>query len=210
MTDDSLTADQVIQRLLERLGASRRRQTVDHCLAGDPTGQVHGVATTMLASLPVLERAAQSGMDLVISHEAIFYDHQDQARERLAAERDPVFRAKEEFIKQNGMVVWHLHDIMHDCRPDLVDAATIEAMNWHEPESSAYPLVCPIPVQSLASLADAVARQLAASSVRFIGDRQLPVRRVGLALGFRGFEPIRQLLLRDDVDVVLAGEIHEW
>jgi hypothetical protein len=43
-----------------------------------------------------------------------------------------------------------------------------------------------------------------------VGDPQLKVTKVGMAPGFAGFPAHVQALRRDDVEVLVIGEAHEW
>ena len=51
-----------------------------------------GIATTVMATFDVIQRAAAAGKNLVITHEPTFYSHEDKV-EDLA--NDPVFKAKQ-------------------------------------------------------------------------------------------------------------------
>ena len=70
-------------------------QTVDRIVAGRPETRVRGIATTMMATLAVLQRAASEGRNLVVTHEPTFYSHQDTV-EGLG--NDPTYQAKQRFI----------------------------------------------------------------------------------------------------------------
>lgn len=63
-----LTARQVIERIQKNVGVTWRSQTVDTFKAGDPDTPVTGIATTMMATYDVLQRAAAAGDNLVITH----------------------------------------------------------------------------------------------------------------------------------------------
>ncbi|MGC5166799.1 Nif3-like dinuclear metal center hexameric protein [Luteimicrobium sp. DT211] len=205
-----LTAQDVVVRILENIGAARRPDTVDALLAGDPDAPVAGVAVTMMATFDVLRRAVAEGLDLVITHEPLYYDHRNDAEPRLAAEDDPVYRAKASFVAEHGLRVWHLHDAWHDRRPDGVDEGTARALGWAGREVPGAAGVYVVEPTTLGELAAHVASALGARALRFVGDPGLPVSRAGLDLGFRGFERNRHLLQRADVDVAVIGEGHEW
>jgi len=85
---------------------------VDTFKAGDPDTPVTGVATTMMATFDVLKRAASEGANLVITHEPTFYSHEDKT-ESLEEANDPVWREKENFIREHRIVVWRFHDHWH-------------------------------------------------------------------------------------------------
>ncbi len=60
-----LTAQQVIERIQKNVGVPWTTPTVDTIKAGDPNEPVTGIATTMMATLDVLERASAEGKNLV-------------------------------------------------------------------------------------------------------------------------------------------------
>jgi hypothetical protein len=97
------TARQVIERIKKNVGVPWGDQTVDTFKAGDPDTPVTGIATTFLATYDVLQRAAASGKNLIITHEPTFYDHFENA-ERLG--NDPVLAAKRALIEKHKLVVW--------------------------------------------------------------------------------------------------------
>src|SRR4051794_6004827 len=71
------TARDIIERIQKNVGVAWRTQTVDTFKAGNPNRAVTGIAVTMMATLDVLERAAASGKNLIITHEPTFYNHLD-------------------------------------------------------------------------------------------------------------------------------------
>src|SRR5438105_5029648 len=71
------TARNIIERIQKNVGVPWRSETVDTFKAGDPETRITGIAVTMMATLDVLERAAASGKNLIITHEPTFYNHLD-------------------------------------------------------------------------------------------------------------------------------------
>ena len=61
------TARQIIDQIKANVGVPWRAQTVDTIKAGDPDTPVTGIATTMMATYDVLQRAAAQGKNLVIT-----------------------------------------------------------------------------------------------------------------------------------------------
>ncbi len=93
----ALTARQVIDKIRENLGVAWREPTVDTIKAGNPDAPVRGIATTVMATLDVLQRAAAQGKNLIITHEPTFYNHEDKTQD---FEKDPVYLAKRALIAQ--------------------------------------------------------------------------------------------------------------
>ena len=203
------SAAQLAERILDDLGVPDRDETVDGFLDGAPDAPVAGIVVTMMATLPVLRQAGAVGPALVITHEPLYFDHTNSLVDQL--QDDPVYRAKHALIAGAGLAVWHLHDHLHDHRPDLIDLGTVRALGWPVPTpASPVPFVADIPATRLDALARQVGAALGAGVPRFIGDPAQQVRRVGLDLGFRGGERNRAMLQRPDVDALLIGEAHEW
>ncbi len=206
------TARALVDLVTAHLGVPARPATVDGIVAGDPSAVVRGVAVTTLATLEVLEQVARAGANVVVTHEPLYYDHLGAAEAELEAEGDPVLRAKRAFVREQGLVVWRQHDAWHDRRPDGIDEGAARTLGWtlDAAEAAAGTSVASVPPTTLAALAAQVAAALGARALRYVGDPALPVRRVGLDLGFRGFARNRRLLRRADLDAVLVGEAHEW
>lgn|GEM_PF-83661 len=206
----TVTARQVAERIGAHVGVPPRPTTVDGFLAGDPDAPITGVAVTMMATFDVLQRAAARGLDLVVTHEPLYFHHHGTADAALAADADPVHAAKAAFVAEHGLVVLHLHDAWHDRRPDGILTGTARALGWLDAERPDLPGVYDLPPTTLGALAAHVAQALGARALRYVGDPDTSVSAVGLQPGFHGFDLNRRLLARPDVDVVVIGEGHEW
>src|SRR3979490_702377 len=69
-----VTAREVIARIRQQGGVPGAAETVDTFKAGNPDTAVTGIAVTMMATMEVLQHAAASGKNLIISHEPTFYN----------------------------------------------------------------------------------------------------------------------------------------
>ena len=67
-----------------------------------------------------------------------------------------------------------------------------------------------MPETTLETLAASIRQKLDARTLRVVGDPSMKVSKVGLAPGFGGFDTNRRLLQREDVQVEVIGEAHEW
>jgi putative NIF3 family GTP cyclohydrolase 1 type 2 len=202
------TAAQIVERIKLHVGVPWQAETVDTFKAGDPDTRVTGVAVTMMATLDVLQRAAKSGHNVVITHEPTFYDHQDPA-EPLEKARDTVFAAKMAFIKAHHLVVWRFHDHWHRRQPDGVQAGMLRALGWNVAEGQA-PHVVTRPRITLSRLAADIRTRLDAHALRVVGRPDMAVTKVALVPGAAGFATHRDALQRDDVQVLVVGEAREW
>jgi putative NIF3 family GTP cyclohydrolase 1 type 2 len=204
-----LTAQQVIDRIKERVGVPWLSQTVDTFKAGDPDTPVTGIAVTMMATYDVLQRAADSGSNLIITHEPTFYGHQDET-DALEQAGDPIYRSKQALIAQHHLVIWRFHDHWHRRQPDGIMTGMVRALGWESFQRKADPAIFDLPETSLTELAGQIRERLHAMTLRVVGDPALKVAKVALSPGFGGFTMNRPLLARDDVQVLVIGEAHEW
>jgi putative NIF3 family GTP cyclohydrolase 1 type 2 len=206
---EGVTARQVVDRIKAHVGVPWMTETVDTFKAGDPDQPVTGIAVTMMATFDVLKRAAAEGASLVITHEPTFYNHQDPTA-GLERGHDAVYRAKADFIAAHHLVVWRFHDHWHRRRPDGILAGMVYALGWEAYQKPDAPEVFVLPETTLAALAADISAKLDARTLRVAGDPAMKVTRVAMAPGFAGFETNRHLLQRDDVQVEVIGEAHEW
>lgn len=210
MADDAkpLTARQVIEQIKANIGVPWREQTVDTFKAGDPDTPVTGVATTMMATFETIKRAAAEGKNLVITHEPTFYSHQDKTDD-FAKDNDPVWADKEKFIREHKMVIWRFHDHWHMHRPDGVMFGVLRQLGWDKYYDQDTRVVT-IPETTLEKLAANVQEKLGSKVLRVVGDRNMKVRTVAMSPGAGGPAGHLRALRKENVQVLLIGEVPEW
>jgi putative NIF3 family GTP cyclohydrolase 1 type 2 len=207
--NNRLTARAVIERVQKNVGIPWRSETVDTFKAGNPDATVTGIAVTMMATLDVLERAAASEKNLIITHEPTFYNHLGTTAD-LQAQNDPVLAAKQEFIRKHGLFVWRFHDHWHARKPDGILLGMTHALGWQKFESPANKHLFRVPGTTLDNLAEFIKTRLSIRALRVIGDPKLRVTNIALLPGAAGSAKQIQLLERDDVQALLIGETPEW
>ena len=208
-TAGRLTARQVIERIQKNVGVTWHSQTVDTFKAGDPDTPVTGIATTMMATYDVLERAAAAGDNLIITHEPVFYNHLDQTA-GMAKENDTVLAAKQAFIEKHHLVIWRFHDEWHARTPDGIQTGMIRALGWEKFQNPHDDHLFVIPETTLDQLASNIKDRLGIRTLRVVGDPNLRVTKLALNPGYPGFPAERHMLQRDDVEVLVMGEGLEW
>ncbi|HEY9166653.1 MAG TPA: Nif3-like dinuclear metal center hexameric protein [Candidatus Kryptonia bacterium] len=201
------TAEQVIERIKKNVGVSWFEPTVDTFKAGDSSDTVRGIAVTMMSTLDVLQRAAADGDNLIITHEPTFYGHEDQTTKLL---NDPVYVAKQAFIKEHHLIIWRFHDHWHARRPDGIHTGMIHALGWEEFKDKDNDYVFHLQPTTLKELALSLKQKLGIHTLRVIGDSSAKVSTVSLSEGFPGFDSNRRYFQFPGVDVMIMGEGHEW
>lgn len=202
------TAREIVDQIKANVGVPWREETVDTFKAGDPETPITGIATTMMATFDVLRRAAAQGKNLVITHEPTFYSHLDRT-DGLERENDRVWADKEKFIRDHKMVVWRFHDHWHMRRPDGIMEGVLRSLGWEKLYNPETRLV-KLPETTVEKLAADVQRKLDAKVLRVVGSKDMKVTTVALQPGAGGPIGHRRMLQRDEVEVLLIGEVPEW
>jgi putative NIF3 family GTP cyclohydrolase 1 type 2 len=202
-----LTARHLIDRIKANVGVPWLAQTVDTIISGAPETPVKGIATTMMATLDVVERAGAAGRNFVITHEPTFYSHQDTTD---TLQQDPTYRHKAEFLRSHDMVIFRFHDHWHARRPDGIATGMARELGWEkqaDPKSPRQFVFAGVP---LAEFARDIQTRLGIRTMRVIGDPKLVVRRVVANWGYASLMPAVPLLARPEVDLMVVGEAREW
>lgn len=207
VTSAPLTAGEIIQRIKDHVGVPWRDQTVDNIIAGRAETTVKGIATTMMATLDVVQRAAKAGKNMVITHEPTFYSHQDNTE---PLKEDPAYLFKEQFLREHDMVVFHFHDHWHARRPDGIATGMIKELEWERYVDADNPRQFTFPGTPLVDLVRDIEKRLHIRTMRVVGPPDMPVTHVVASWGYYTFTPGTVPLARPDVDVLIVGETREW
>jgi putative NIF3 family GTP cyclohydrolase 1 type 2 len=206
----NLTANEIIEQIKAHVGVPWTEPTVDTFKAGDPQSHVTGIVVTMMTTLDVLQRAAANGQNLIITHEPTFYDHMDNPVQLPQGEDDAVLKEKRAFIAEHHLVIWRFHDYWHRRKPDGIEAGNVHALGWEKYQDPANQYLFTIPETTLAKLAEELRVKLHAAVPRIAGDREMKVTRIAFSPGSAGFHRETGALEMPDVQVLIAGETHEW
>jgi putative NIF3 family GTP cyclohydrolase 1 type 2 len=163
----------------------------------------------MMATYDVLVRSAAAGKNLIITHEPTFYNHLDRT-DAFEEEHDPVWAKKERFIKEHNLVVWRFHDHWHRHRPDGILTGVVRELQWQKFQSAADAALFVIPEMTVGQLAEQMKKRLGIHVLRTVANRDMKVTKVALVPGAAGTQRHRQMLQRDDVEVLAIGEVPEW
>ena len=203
----TLTAAQALERIHQRYPAAVGSGTVDTVKAGDPSTPVTGIATTFMDTMDVLREASRRGENLVITHEPSFYNHRDDT---AFFTNDPVYQEKLTFIQQHHMVVFRLHDAIHQEHPDPFPSRLIQILGWQTYIQPGDPIFATIPRTTLSALALELKTKLSIRTLRIVGDPNLSITRVALRVGAPGSQRQIETLNHEGVEVLLTGEASEW
>ena len=203
-----LTAGGVIERIKKNVGVPWFEKTVDNLLTGAPETPITGIATTMMATLDVVERCAARGLNMIVSHETPFYLHQDQTDD---IKSDVTLNYKLDFCKKHNIAIFHFHDHWHMHHPDGIAQGMVNQLGWQKNVvDAADPKKLVFDGVPLAKFSADMAAKLNAKTIRVLGNPALPVRRVQTSWGYASREGGIKLFSDPGTDVFICGETREW
>lgn len=207
-SSEKITVGEVIERIKKQVAIPWREKTVDNLLTGQPDMHVVGIATTMMATLDVVERAAAGGKNMIVTHETPFYLHQDQTDD---IKDDPTLLYKLDFCKKHDIALFHFHDHWHARHPDGIAEGMVKQLGWEKNViDPANPKKLTFDGVSLAQLSQQIQHKLNSQTIRVLGDPALPVHNVQTSWGFVSRQPGIKIICQPDVDVLICGETREW
>ena len=205
---NSLTAQQIVDKIKQHVTCPWQEQTVDTFKAGNPDTPVTAVAVTFMATYDVLEQAARQGCNFIITHEPTFYDGQDDTNQ---LDPDPVIEAKRKFIKDNNLTIWRFHDHIHRTEPDGIVAGMVDLFGWKSFQKQNENLQFELPKpMSLQHFVNGLKGKFDRSVIRVIGDPGMQFTKFGFSAGASGSIMQMKMLQGEDIEVLVAGETREW
>lgn len=178
-----------------------------------------GIVTCIWPTVEVIRRARELGANLIISHEAIFWNHGDH-RDVVAG--NSAFAAKLALLEEWGGTVWRCHDYIHAGVPLEEDGSLADGiffglaskLGWLDCRIGRDCMDFEIPEMPARELAAYVVERLGLAGTRVIGDVDAPVRRVRIPMHIMG-HPVgdTETLNKMDaegVDCLLAMELIDF
>lgn len=198
-----MTAGDVVDRVRKNLGVPWRETTFrDTFKAGGPDTTVTGIATTVFASFDMIQRAVAAGLNMIVPHEVTFWNDRDDA---AIVSSDPLYTQKLDFLTRNNVVIFRMHDHMHDQRPDFLYVGSarelgLDAKYETAPGSHRFT----IQETTLGRLAAEVKKRVGARALRVVGNPNARVSRIQLGVGYA-----TPSVNDAAIDVVISGEQQE-
>lgn len=159
--------------------------TRDQVTYGDVNQECTGIVTCIWATTDIIKKAKELGANLIIPHEALFWNHGDH-RNVLAGNK--TFNAKLALLDEWGGAVWRCHDYIHSTVPLEPDGSYVDGifyglavkLDWLDYRIPSQGMAgdFEIPEMSGAELAAYLVKKLGLNGTRIIGDPETRVRRV--------------------------------
>ncbi|MFL6774868.1 MAG: Nif3-like dinuclear metal center hexameric protein [Sphingomicrobium sp.] len=181
---------------------------VDGFRAGDGDVPVKAIVVAARASTAVVKRAQEIGANIVISREAFLGDSQD----RPVGKPEPALAEKIAFIEKSGIAVLRLQDARVGSKGVAITTAFPRAIGLAKPKPGlnlADGLVYATAPTRVVDFVRRVKRVLPTNTVRLVGDPQMAVTGVAVATESSRPNALAPLISRRDVNLLIAGEVHE-
>lgn len=194
--------------------------TRDRVTYGNVDQACTGIVTCIWPSAAVIRRADAMGANLIISHEAVFWNHGDR---QGPVRGNATFEAKRELLDSWGGAIWRCHDRIHSGVPldgggALVDGifyGFARKMGWTRLRVGDVrrSMDFEIPETTARDLAAAIVTRLGLAGTRLVGRADTPVRRVRIPMHILGGpEDVEadMAMDREGVDCYLAMEMVDF
>ena len=197
-----MTGREVVERIKQNLGAPWREDSYrDTFKLGNPDSTVRGIATTVIVTYDVIQRAHAAGLNMVIAHETTFWNDRDETKDLLD---NALYKEKVAFAVDHDMIIWRMHDHMHVMQPDYTVVGSLRSIGVKGGEKSGVrPGILTIPEMTLGEFAAQVKRLTGSRAFRCVGDPSAKVSKILLGPGYGTPR------MTAEVDVVIGGEQQE-
>ncbi|MDO4271986.1 MAG: Nif3-like dinuclear metal center hexameric protein [Candidatus Saccharibacteria bacterium] len=194
--------------------------TRDKVLYGETDKECTGIVTCIWASSNVIREAHQRGANLIISHEALFWNHGDHTDWLSDNE---IFQKKKALLDETGITVWRNHDYIHSGIPvdgklyDGIFLGLLDKLGWRR-----YVILNEGRIQRLGDfhfpnikaidLANEMIEKLGLNGIRIIGDPNTVIKRARLAphiIG-PGDNEVTKATDRDQIDCLFSMELTDF
>lgn len=194
--------------------------TRDRVLYGSTDQECVGIVTCIWPTADVIRCAQKLGANLIISHEAIFWNHGDH-QDIVANNR--TFVAKKALLDEWGGAVWRCHDYIHSGVPLEKDGSYVDGifyglawkLGWLDMRTgdTTKGLDFQIPSTTGRKLAAYLVEKLDLNGTRLIGSADAPVSRIRIPMHIMG-GPVdiatTNAMDAQEIDAFVAAELVDF
>ena len=201
------TVEKIVESIKQNVTCPWSEKTVDTVKEGNLQQPVTGIATTFMATMEVLHKAKEAGINMIITHEPTYYNHLDETTFFV---KDPVFLEKQRYIRENKFVVFRFHDHFHRTNPDGIHVGMINKLGWASFQKEPAKMIFSLPKQTIEQLATTLKQLFNTTAIRVVGDPNMVVSKIGITVGAPGSKPQIEMLRNHEVELLIGGETLEW
>ncbi|MDH3711340.1 MAG: Nif3-like dinuclear metal center hexameric protein [Cyclobacteriaceae bacterium] len=201
------TIKEIVDAIVSIVPGGEITETVDTFKSGDPGQICSGIVSTFLATAEVIQKTADLGANLIITHEPTYYNHLDRTE---WLQEDRVYQYKKSLIEKNGITVWRFHDYWHRVRPDGILQGLISLLGWEAHQNPQEPTIFNIPETTLGDLGLMFKKKMNLPRPFLVGAPKMTCSSVALLPGAWGGENQIGMWSKHEFDVMVVGEVAEW
>ncbi|MDR1794237.1 MAG: Nif3-like dinuclear metal center hexameric protein [Erysipelotrichaceae bacterium] len=195
--------------------------TRDKILYGDPMQECTGILTSCWASVDVVRTAIERGANLIIVHEALFYNHGDH-QDWLLESGNKTYLAKKELLDKHGIVVWRDHDYIHSGIPygdgyvDGIFYGVMKKLDWEKylVDPIARPMTYVLPKTTARKVGEYVKERFHLNGIKVLGDLDAPVEKVYISMHIMAQGALENEIIKkidsEQIDCVLSLELIDY
>lgn len=186
--------------------------TRDKVLFGNVDLECTGIAVTCFASVEVIQQAIENKVNLIICHEALFWNHGDKTD---WLQDNTIYQQKLKLLEDHKIVVWRNHDYIHsglrvgDRYHDGIFYGVINRLQWEDYAVSDFEFKFPgIDAQEISRQ---LIEKLNLNGIRITGDASMQIKSLiipGHIMGNDQF--IIEIMEKHDVDGILGMEVIDY
>lgn len=202
------------------MGRSLGRETDrDRILWGDPDQECTGIISTIYASIKVIEEAHRKGCNLIVVHEALFWNHGDHTDWLL---NNSAFQKKAELLDRYHICVWRNHDHIHGgvklgrVYKDGIIYGLTSLMGWNDcivNREDVMPRELEIPQTSAREMAALINEKFRLKGVRFIGNPDAVIKKIYFPFHIQGKPSDNDIVTKindQDINCLLTAELVDF
>ncbi|MBE6123108.1 MAG: hypothetical protein E7190_10440 [Erysipelotrichaceae bacterium] len=192
-------------------------KTRDKVLYGDTGKELTGIVTCIWASTEVIREARKLGCNLIMPHEALFWNHGDH-QDWLQDNR--TYQAKAKLLNEAGITVWRNHDHMHTGIPynggyvDGIFYGVMKELGWEDRLTGDISNPKDFRFEGIKAqdLAEQLAKKMGLNGTRIIGDPDTRVRKLRIVghVDGRNDNNVLKAFEEDDVDCAITMELTDY
>lgn len=192
--------------------------TRDKVLYGSLDKECTGIVTTCWPSVDVIESTHKKGANLIICHEALFWNHGDHT-EWLNSEKNKMFLRKKALLDKYDITIWRNHDYIHSGIPvgdryiDGIFYGFMKYIGWdkYQINNDNFFLCFDIPTRKVCDIANEIITKFNLNGAKIIGNIGMPVNKIAVCGHIMGEnnELINQIN-DSDIDLIIALELIDY
>lgn len=194
--------------------------TRDRILYGNADRECTGIVTTCWANADVIRKAHDAGANLIICHEALFWNHGDNM-EWLENAQNRTFLRKSKLLDEAGIVVWRDHDYIHSGIPvdgmyvDGILYGLAKKLGWEtnivDRAAEFGTMMFHFPGISVKKAAETFVSSLGLNGIRIIGDPNMVVKKIWICGHILGKDNgLISKMDEEDIDLAIALEMVDF